>query len=193
MADAPLATLADMTARGVTVDPSEEGVVTTALATASAAVREAAGSPISRTTATVTLEGVPTSRLHLPGRPVVSVSSVAIDGVPVDDWRLVSDALWREDGWCAGRGPSEVTVTYTCGLAAVPADIVDLVCRLAGQALVAHRSGDAMARAVSEERIGDYSVTYADSETGTMTLSDFQRARLAARFGSGAGVVVKSR
>jgi hypothetical protein len=84
-------------------------------------------------------------------------------------------------------------VTYVHGLPAVPSDIVDLVCRLAGQALVTFRSGDPMARAVDLERIGDYQAKYNNLETGFMALSDFQRDRLAARFGAAPGVIVRSR
>jgi hypothetical protein len=46
---------------------------------------------------------------------------------------------------------------------------------------------------VDMERIGDYQVKYSGVETGIMLLSHEQRARLAARFGAGPGVVVKSR
>jgi hypothetical protein len=188
MALAPLATIADLEARGVTVSPAEVDAVTIYLDVASTLVRDAAGSPISETTSTVTLEGRG-SRLRLPGGPVTAVSAVSVDGVAVSDYKLLSGALTRSCGFDDG---TEVEVTYTHGLPAVPSDIVDLVCRLAGQELVALRSGETASRAISAERIGDYSVTYADTETGTMVLSGFQRNRLAARFGSGAGVVVRS-
>lgn len=185
MALAPLATIADLTARGVTVDSSELAAVNVYLDVASTLVREAAGSPISETVSTVTLEGRGT-RLHLPGAPVAAVSDVLVDGVAVSDYRLLSGALTRSCGFDDG---TEVTVTYTHGLSTVPADIVDLVCRLAGQELAALRSGETASRAVESERIGDYSVKYADTETGTMVLSSFQRNRLAARFGGGARAV----
>ncbi|WP_327301968.1 hypothetical protein [Streptomyces albidoflavus] len=174
----PLASIADLTARGVVVSAEEEDAVNAFLATASALLRDAAGSPISETTSTVTLYGEG-RRLTLPGTPCTAVSEVYEDGEPVTDYVLVNGSLWRS---CGFHGP--VTVTYTHGLPEVPADIVDMVCRLAGQALSAFRSGDATTRAVRSERIGDYSVSYADTETGTMTLSDAQRARLAARFGT---------
>ncbi len=174
-----------MTARGITVEANEEAVVGTFLATASSAVREGAGSNISQTTATVILEGTRETRLRLPGAPVAAVHAVALDEVPVTDYRLSNGALWRFCGW-AGE---QVEVTYTYGLPAVPADIVDLVCRMAARALVDFRTGDPTARDVRSQRIGDYSVTYADTETGTLTLSDFQRRRLAARFGTSVGVV----
>jgi hypothetical protein len=46
-----------------------------------------------------------------------------------------------------------------------------------------------VARQVASERIGDYSVTYADTETGTLSLTDHQRSRLAARFGASLAAV----
>lgn len=198
MALAPLATTADLTARGVTIDPAETVLVDTYLEVASTAVRDAAGSPISQTTSTVVLEGEPVQRLRLPGGPVVSVGEVLVDGEPVTEFRLRSGALWRACGWQDGCGPSEVTVTYTHGLAEVPADIVDLVCRLAAGALMSSRSavdGEHLAaRPVVSERIGDYSVTYAHTEAvSEVELPRYLRDRLAARFGSGAGSVVRSR
>lgn len=187
MALPTLATVADLEARGVTIDPSEVDTVNVYLDVASTLVRDAAGSPISQTTSTVVLEGEPGPRLRLPGPPVQSVSAVLVDGQAATGWKLVSGALFGAAGWRPGPDPSEVTVTYVHGLPTVPSDIVDLVCRLVGQALVSYRSGETLSRAVSQERIGDYSVTYADTETGTMSLTSFQRDRLAARFGGGVG------
>jgi hypothetical protein len=179
MALDPLATIADLEARGVSVDETETAVVGTYLAVASGLVREAAGTPISETVSTVTLEGRG-SRLVLPGQPVTAVSAVSVDGVAVTDYRLMNGALTRP---CGFHGV-EVSVTYTHGFATVPADIVDLVCRLAAQTLLSFREGDPVGRTATSVRIGDYSVTYSDAETGTLTLSDFQRKRLASRFGS---------
>jgi len=188
MALAPLATVADLESRGVAVDPSEVTVVNTYLDVASTIVRDAAGCPISEAVSTVTLEGVADTRLHLPGQPVAAVSDVFVDGVAVSDYRLTNGALWRSQGW-TGVEPSAVELTMTHGLPAVPADIVDMVCRMAAQALVSFRGGDVAPRQVDSERIGDYAVTYSDAETGTMSLTDFQRNRLAARFGGGVGMV----
>ncbi|WP_329544696.1 hypothetical protein OG548_08240 [Streptomyces sp. NBC_01356] len=192
MALDPLATVADLVARGVTVEPSEESAVATYFEVASAIVRDAAGSPISSTVSTVTLEGTG-FRLHLPGQPVTAVSAVLVDGVAVTDYRLLSGALARSCGFPVG---GEVTVTYTHGLPTVPADIVDLVCRMVGQALVKFRESPEAAIAskpVIQERIGDYSVTYAYELTySDMELPKYLRRRLAARFGNGASLV-KSR
>ncbi|PRX90828.1 hypothetical protein [Allonocardiopsis opalescens] len=192
----PLATVADCTARGLTVTTEEEPLLEVYLATASAAVREAAGCPISQTTSTITLDGGPDHRLRLPGPPITAVASVLIDGAAVDDWRLrrSSASLWRWGGWQGCTEPSDVEVTYTHGLPVVPADIVDLVCRIAAACLVAQRAepdGEGLAAAdIRQERIGDYAVTYGDTGLITeMELPDYLRGRLASRFGGGAAVV----
>lgn len=188
MALAPLATVADLEVRGVTIAPDEVAIVNVFLDVASALVRDAAGSPVSETSSTVTLEGEPLPRLRLPGPPVRSVSAVSVDGSTVTDWRLASGALVRASGWRPGCDPADVEVTYVHGLAEVPADIVDLVCRLAGQELASFRSGEGPSRALKSERIGDYAAEYNTSaESGTMSLTQYQRDRLAARFGGGVG------
>jgi hypothetical protein len=191
----PLATVADLEARGLTVEPEETAIAGVFLAEASAAVREAAGVPISETTSTVDLEGPDNSQwLTLPGPPIQSVAAVEIDGQAVTDWRLRSHQLWRASGWASGYGPSEVTVTQTHGLPTLPEDIVGLVCRIAAACLVAHRSqpdGEGLAaRDIRSERIGDYSVTYGDSGRITeIELPEYLREQLTARFGGGVTVV----
>ncbi|GFH38911.1 hypothetical protein [Streptomyces pacificus] len=191
MALDPLAAVADLEARGLTVEASETALVETYLDVASTAVREAAGVPISQTTSTITLEGEEGQRLTLPGLPVVSVASVELDGEPLTDWRLRTGRLWRAAGWTACDGPSEVEVTYTHGMAVVPADIVDLVCRMVAAALKSARAeedgtGIAADRVVTSERLGDWAVTYAsDGRLTEMDLPQHWRERLAARFGGG--------
>jgi len=191
---APLATLADLAALGLSVDGTETTIVETYLAVASAAVREAAGSPISQTTSSVRLEGEADQRLRLPGSPVTDVATVLLDGKAVTDWRLRSDRLWRHGGWTACDGPSEVTVTYTHGLPEVPADIIDLVGRLVAGALASYRADDDGAslgtQVVTSERIGDYAVTYGGDGLATdMELPAYLRERLAARFGGGVSLL----
>ncbi|MFI2367300.1 hypothetical protein [Streptomyces sp. NPDC018833] len=191
MALDPLAAVADLEARGLTIDPSESALVAVYLDVASQAVREAAGVPISETTSTVTLEGEHGQWLRLPGLPVSSVATVELDGEAVTDWRLRSGMLWRAAGWTNCDGPSEVEVTYTHGLLVVQSDIVDLVCRMVAAALTAYRSletGEALSadKVVTSERIGDYAVTFAnDGRVTEMDLPQYWRERLAARFGGG--------
>ncbi|WP_431950479.1 hypothetical protein [Actinacidiphila sp. bgisy167] len=177
-----LATAADLAARGVVVDSAEEPVAEALLGIASAVVREAAGSPIIETTSTVTLPGNGGTRLVLPGLPTTAVVALAVNDVPVSDWTLRTGAVVRDAGFARG---AEISVTYTHGLPAVPADIVDLVCRMAARGLSAYRSGDPAAKPVIQERIGDYSVTYGyDVSYSDMELPKYLRARLAARFGA---------
>ncbi|SFE54715.1 hypothetical protein SAMN04487819_11670 [Actinopolyspora alba] len=194
MALPPLATVADLDDRGVTVDSSETRVVETALAAASAEIRDAAGCPISQTTSTVEVEAPSGPWLRLPAPPVETVTEVALDGQTVSDWRLVAGTLWRRAGWLPQHGPGVVTVTYTHGLPTVPEDLVHLVCRIAATTLMAYRSapdGSALTvDTVTSERIGDYSVNYDnDGKTTEVELSDRLRSRIAARFGNSAGMV----
>ncbi|MFD3929537.1 hypothetical protein [Streptomyces sp. NPDC058614] len=191
MALDPLATQADLEARGLTVDPSETAMVAVYLGVASTAVREAAGVPISETTSTITLEGEPGQWLTLPGLPISAVASVELDGTAVTDWRLRSQRLWRAVGWTGCDGPSEVEVTQTHGLPDVPEDIVDLVCRMVAGALKAQRAeedGTGLAvEVITSERIGDYAVTFGgDGRVSEMDLPQYWRERLEARFGGGA-------
>lgn len=190
MALAPLATPADLEARNI---DATEPLASAMLAAASAEVRAAAGSPISQTTSTVRLTGWWYDQfLKLPGPPVVSVDKVEIDGDEVDDWRLSRDRLWRASGWGCDYGPSEVVVTYTHGFTAVPADIVDLVCSLAGAGIAAAQEGYASHAGVVTERIDDYSVTYAqgaEAVATVMELPERTRNRLRARFGGSARLV----
>jgi hypothetical protein len=46
---------------------------------------------------------------------------------------------------------------------------------------------------LTSERIGDYAVTYADTESGVMSLTNYQAAKLAARFGNGGTTMVRIR
>lgn len=190
MALAPLATVADLEARGLTVAPEETAIAGVYLGVASTAVREAAGTAISRTTSTITLEGESGQRLTLPGAPIVSVDAVTVDGQAVTDWRLSSGRLWRAAGW-TGCEPSEIEITYTHGLVEVPEDIVDLVCRMVAAALMAYRAEDdgaglATTKEVTSERLGDWAVTYgSDGRITEMDLPQYWRDRLAARFGGG--------
>ncbi len=157
MALHPLASIEDLSRRGLAVEPEETTAVEVYLEVASAAVREAAAAPISATTSTLTLEGEPSQWLRLPGLPVASIASAKIDGVTVTDWRLRSGMLWRAAGWTGWDGPAEVEVTYTHGLTTVPADIVDLVCRMTAAAwspTARRRTGPASPRARSSPPSG---------------------------------------
>lgn len=198
MALTPLATEADVTGLGYT--GSTTGI-DRFLDAASAEVRDAARSPISRAVSTVILDGFRgETYLQLPGGPVESVTSVTIDGddVDEDDFRLVGDRLWRYGGWSNYGRPTRVQVTYTHGLAEVPADIRDLVCRMVIAALsAAADGGEGLAinnGGIQSESIDGATTTYATSSDSTeavteMTLPARTRDRLRARFGGGSSTV----
>ncbi len=168
----PLATAADMADR----DIAPTRYTAASLASASAAVREAAGVPISTTTATVVVPGTYGSYLDLPG-PVTTATSVTIDGTPVTDYNVWPTSLCRSSGW--GSPASQVSATITTGTT-VPDDIVQLVCELA--VLIAASDGDNPR--IASESIDDAQVTYRDDgTTSAVELPEGTRLRLRARFG----------
>lgn len=129
MALPPLATTADLASRDVDITDADRW--TALLNVASSAIRDAAGSAITSTTATAKFPAPCGQWLELPG-PVTSVDTVKIDGVETTDYTVQGDRLWRCLSWqdrC--RPPQTVEVTFTFGLAEAPADIVDLTCSLA--------------------------------------------------------------
>ena len=189
MALDPLATVADLSAYNV--DTTNATLVDRLLGAVSEAVREAAGTPISAVTSTVTLTGSQERWLALPGGPVTAVTSVSLDDEVLTDWRLRDGRLWRRCGWQSDCGPSDVEVTYSHGLATVPADVVRLVCMYVA-AGVAQSSGDSYGdRNKAYERIDDWQVGFrqgGDEVVDHTELTERTKADLAARFGGGAYV-----
>jgi hypothetical protein len=181
-----LASLADLTARGVdtTTNPT---LAETMLTVASSLVRQAAGSPVAQHVATVTFHATEHGEwLDLPVKPVTAVSAVSLDGDLATGWKLVNGDLWRREGWYSCE-PVEVEVTLTCGLPEVPEHIVQLVCDLAILGTKTAAEGAIDPRVVAE-RIDDYSVTFAkgaESVASAMTIPPMTRHSLRAQFGRG--------
>ena len=73
-----LATIKDLDSYGI--EYADEKLAGKLLESVSAAVRDAAGCPITRGEYTVTIPGETSRRLDLPMRPVISVSRVLMDG-----------------------------------------------------------------------------------------------------------------
>lgn len=185
----PLATVSDLEIRGI--DIPDTALVETLLASASAAVRDAAGTVITETTATVALPTPQGRRLQLPG-PVQTVESVRLNGEEITDWVVRGDSLWRSRWQCRGDIPGEVEVTLTFGLLDVPEDIVDLVCSLVGAGVARAADGYEAKHGITSERIDDYSVQYtqgADAVVTPMELPARTRRWLASRFGGGVAMV----
>lgn len=187
MALAPLATVADLSARGI--DVSNHALIDALLNAASEAIRDAAGSPISEVTSTVVLDGVQGFRLALPSSPVTSVTAVSVDGEAVTDYTVHGGILRRSAGWgpgCYGTAPDPVEVTYTHGYAEVPADIVNLVCMFVAAGLA--EAADGARAGITNEKIDDYSVGYAqgsEAVASAMEIPERTRRMLRARFGGG--------
>ena len=186
MALGSLAVTADLTARGIT--PSTTELSDALLASASAAIRDAAGCSITQTTGTVVLTSNSSRWLTLPGWAITAVSAVQIDGAAVADYTLANGALYRAYGWGNGLEPSFVTVTYTQGLAVVPADIVDLTCSLVAAGVARAADGYDPHRGDSSVRIDDFQRSFtrgADEVVAPMELPASTRVWLATRFGMG--------
>lgn len=187
-----LAVTADLTALGIPT--TNTALVGSLLTSVSAAVREAAGVPISLTTSTVTMWTEPSRRIELPARPVVSVDEVLLDGEPVTDYVLRGSSLYRDRPWQRpGAIPSELEVTFTHGYTKVPADIVKLVCTLVGAGIVESADGVGRTRGLSSESIDDYRVSYTrgeDEVVDATELPERTKAALRARFGGSAVTVL---
>lgn len=186
-----LADVADLSARGV--DISNALLVDTMLGVASSLVREAAGSPILSTVATVSWWTTERDEWEtIPVRPVASVSSVKLDGttIPSTSYKVVHNDLWRREGW-ATREPVEIETTLTVGLPTIPETVKQLVCDLAILGMNTAATGAIDPRVVAES-IDDYSVTFS-SEGATvasaMTIPTATRTALRSRFGGGVGTV----
>ncbi len=80
-----LATVKDLDSYGI--EYADEKLAGKLLESVSAAVRDAAGCPITRGEYTVTIPGETSRRLDLPMRPVISVSRVLMDGEQTGDWK----------------------------------------------------------------------------------------------------------
>ncbi len=165
------------------------------ISSASESVIEAAGSPILEQRSEVELPAMPKKILALPGLPIRTVHSVAVDGVPVIGYRRITAGLYLESGW-SPRGIDMVTVDYTHGLTAVPADIKDLVARMVLAGLIAAQDGAEGLALHNGQRssvaIDDYKEAFAtgdDVEAVTeMTLPQRTRDWLSKRFGAGPSV-----
>lgn len=187
MALAPLVTVADLSARGI--DTSDATAVAADIDAASDAIRDAAGCAITRQTSTVVFAAEASRRVELPARPVVSVTTVLLDGSPVTDWTLIGSSLWRESGWATpGNVPAVMTVTFTHGWDAVPADVVDLACSLIAGAQQERVAGSHRGKAY--ERVDDYQVGFipADDHVSAFEIPDRTRTMLRRRFGTASAV-----
>lgn len=190
----PLATTTDLAARNITLPSDMDSSVV--LASATDAVRDAAGCPIVQATSTAMLIVTDPCELPLPAGPVASVASITVGGDPLVGWTKVGDTVQfnvTAPTWPSTTSfPLEAIVTYTHGLPIVPADIVDLVCQIA--AIMGNQNGDPGAGGkLTSLRLGSFSETYS-IPAGTegpspVALPDSLKNSLRARFGTSAVMV----
>ena len=175
-----LATVKDLDSYGI--EYADEKLAGKLLESVSAAVRDAAGCPITRGEYTVTIPGETSRRLDLPMRPVISVSRVLMDGEETGDWKLLGNALYRESLWSLpNMVPRSITVTMLAGYDPIPPDIVRLVCSMVAAGLVQQSNGDE-----SYTRIDDVQIGYrqGDSEIiDALELPEGTKRALRNRFG----------
>ena len=192
MALTPLAGMPDLLAHAPAGFSPDMSKALAKLDAASDAVRDAAGSPITQAESTVRVVAAGCgSWLDLPGKPVVSVSSVTIEGEPVTGWRLLGSRLYRAGEWAHG-GPVEVQVTMVHGFAEAPADVVALVCDFAIAALL-NESGARAGVTSQGYSIDDYreNLAFDQGPHGTSSVIEIPagtRAMLRQRFGAAAFV-----
>jgi hypothetical protein len=180
----PLATTADLTARKIPATDTD--TITALLDSASAAIRDAAGTPISQFAGTVEVEGGCQAWLAFP-LPITSVDTITVNGATVDGWKVRGGRLWRGRGWDAGYG-NDFTITGTFGLVEVPEDIVDLTCSLVAAGLAAIEDGYDPKRGLMSLAVDDYREGYAkgdDEVIYPMQLPQRTRDWLRLRFGGG--------
>ncbi len=188
----PLATPADVAKLGV--DTSDAELTAFLLDSVSTAVRDAAGSPIVKTTVTVTLPGTREQFLPLAGSPIRGVDTVTLDGAVVSDWKLRDNRLWRAEGWREQH--VDVEVTYSFGLDTVPADIVKLVATLVAAGINESVDGGAGSRrGLAYARIDDFQEGYLQGDAEVVDLTEIpQRTKdaLRKRFSAGGAYVTGS-
>ena len=185
MALLPLASAHDLTDRKVAVPAGIDANKT--LLAASAAIRDAAGAAITRTTTTLRLLPTGGAWLDLYVSPVREVTRVARDGAVIDDWELLDGRLWHAGGWRRpGDGLGLIEVDVDFGYDQAPDDIIDLCCSLAAAAFAAMADGYDPGRGLSSVSIDDYreSFTRGDDEVvNPLELPERTRNALRRRFG----------
>lgn len=174
-----------------------------ALDVASAAIRDAAGVPISQVTATVTIPA-PMGRLLTLPAPLTAVTAVSIDGrvLTSTDYRVLGNGLWRRQGWSrtcqTGWGdaydhdPAPVAVSCTFGLPESPVDVADLCVQLATAWLQHQSDGGGSTAGLTSVKLDDAAEAYTAEASGQVSpvfIPEVTRNWLARRFGGGAFVV----
>ena len=139
-----LATVPDLAVRlGIDVDEPRAHAL---LVDVSARVRSYTGRDFTQATTSAEVD-ICCGKATLPVGPVISITSVKVDGVDVA-------YTWTSGTTIKIPGYSCATVVYVSGYAAVPADIVAVVCQIAGRAY----GSNAADAGAPPESLGSYSI-----------------------------------
>jgi hypothetical protein len=126
---------------------------------ATATIQGVVGHRLVRATDTANIPSPDGPWLQLPQWPVVSVSSVAIDGTTVTDYSMISTRLWRVLGWqTSSTTPSVANVTYTHGYASTDQalQLARSVCLSLAAAAYTNPEG------ATQVKIDDYAAAYTE-------------------------------
>jgi hypothetical protein len=137
---ADLTTLAAVKAYLKTVSTSDEDSVQAAITAASRFIVEIVDRPIKAATSTRTVSGTGGTMVYLPNTPVISVTSVTVDGAAIPAATPGgSDLGWVLDrqlvvlrGYTFTKGTQNVRVVYESGYTAVPQHIEHVTKKLVG-------------------------------------------------------------
>ena len=179
MATGDLISLADVKAYlGGDLQSNDDAVLSRLIAAASAFLLAAISRPILVQSFSETYDGKGNGRLYLRQTPVISVASLTIDGMPVEQatspgqpgWRLNGNVILLFGHWF-NRSLANVVVAYTAGYATTPADIVEAVAELVG---LRYRGRDRLGK-TSESMGGMATTSYAQKDVSPFIASVIAR------------------
>jgi hypothetical protein len=132
-----------------------------ALTIASDVFCDEAGTRFESNNATFTVQAQGRWYVVLPLGPVISVTSVTVNGVAVTDYTVIGDRLFRRGGFGVWGvfPPDRLDVTYTYGYTAVPD-------RVKGAVLEIAKSIYVNPSAAASEQIDDYRIQFGSKPAG---------------------------
>jgi len=163
---------------GGDLQSNDDAVLRRLVAAASRFLTTACGRQILERTYIERYDGKGSTRLYLRNTPVNSVTSVAIDGVPVPASVMVADPGWALNGnvivlygYWFRRGLANVAVTYDAGYVAPPADVAEAVMELVG---LRYRGKDRLGK-TSESLGGVATTSYSQKDVSPFVQSVITR------------------
>ena len=163
---------------GGDLQSNDDAVLSRLVTAASAFFTTACGNPILAQTYSELYDGKGGTRLYLRNTPVLSVTSVAIDDIPIPASVAVADPGWVQSGnvvilfgYWFKRGFANVAITYDAGYAAPPADVAEAVMELVG---LRYRGKDRLGK-LSESMGGIATTSYSQKDVSPFVQSVITR------------------